>query len=274
MVNMRDNPVFNQACAMSSVSRSPSVTAAIRALYALGASRGAREPVPRDPLSAWLLEHDQTLRPGVTPASMLAMLGVRHRLVGEALARCVGPRTHVVALGCGFDTRWAAVGDRVAHWTLVDEAPVLETLERWMPQSESARRWGRVERVTADPLTWSATLRPGAVVLVEGLAMRFGLEGLMQRLGGLTQVPGVRVIADVHGSSVDVVSGGNSRHPAHWLWPREAGVARLRASQLRAQGWIVEQDDWHSGRLEVRGRGGLVFAPGVDPLRILQLRVR
>ena len=79
-------------------------------------------------------------------------------------------------------------------------ASVLETLERWMPESESARRWGRVERVTADPLTWSATLRPGAVVLVEGLAMRFGLEGLLQRLGGLTQVPGVRVIADVHGS--------------------------------------------------------------------------
>ncbi|MFT5454007.1 MAG: O-methyltransferase involved in polyketide biosynthesis [Myxococcota bacterium] len=241
-------------------------------LYALGSTRGRRAGAPKDALARWLLEHDPALAPGITPGSVLAMLRVRHDLVEALLAGVVGPRRHVLTLGCGFDTRWRRWQDRVGRWTMVDVAPVVGRMERLIAASEHASTWRSVERVSARPEAWAGDLAPGAVVVAEGLATRCGPAAFRAVLARLSTAEDVRVIFDLPGFLADPPIAPSGGVQTLWRAPLRTGAGSLTTSELRAAGWTIEADIQHAGRPDVRGPGGVVFAPGVEAVRVLQLR--
>jgi hypothetical protein len=179
-----------------------------------------------------------------------------------------------MTLGGTVDLRWVNLADRCAMWTMVSSEPVLKLLEQHIPSSACASAWRGIERVEADPAQWGSVVSPGTVVVAEGLSSVLSPDAMRDCLARLRQVKGVRVVIDLPGYTFDDTKRPSGCVRTRWLWSRAPGESALSTRQLHESGWVIESDHWQAGRPDIRGPGGAVFAPGVEPMRVLRIRPR
>lgn len=235
-------------------------------LVALGTVEGGRVKKPVDPVAQWVLRARPELKPaGIAPAAystIRARTQIVDRMIADEahLARELGRRICLVAVGGGLDARWyrltPQLSDAIVTYREIDSPKLLQFKDQLLRDSPYQGPWSEVARRGSTFETWDLGTTEGAfpLVVLEGLSGRLtpdALRALLERIR--METPDARLIL--------ALPGYGHGEPMRWT-----------TGTLRALGWQAEEDILLGPRNRLAGVGGDNVCPGMYPQRILRLR--
>ena len=235
-------------------------------LTALGTIEGGRVREPVDAVAQWTLKEHPDLRPrGIAPdaySTIRARTALVDRMIAEEahMARKLGRRICLVAVGPGLDARWRRVvprdSDVITSYREFEDTSVLSFKERLLNDSPYEHEWSGVERTAFAFNSWDLQPTPGAfpLVVMEGVAGRLtpdALRGLLRTMRMMT--PDARLIL--------ALPGYGASEPVRWS-----------NGTLRSIGWDPEEDILLGPRHRLSSITGDGVCPGMYPQRVLRLR--
>jgi hypothetical protein len=182
----------------------------------------------------------------------LNMIRVREETVHELLDEVLGCDSCVWVAGASLDGRFLKYAPRVSRWIEVDTQAQLDRKASLVNDGGFDRSWAKVEQRSAETLPVE-DIRPGEVVVLDGVGERGGWPQVAQWLAALVRVPGVRVV-------LDAPTGAEAR---------ATGLCRVGLKQL---GWSLDAEYHFAEREPLIVAGGVEIASGMPALRVLCLR--
>jgi len=235
------------------------------AVVALGTAEGGRVTAPMDPVAQWVLRQRPALRPaGIAPAAystIRARTQIVDRMIADevALARQLGRRICLVAVGGGLDARWHRLAPRhsdvIVGYRELESAALLTLKDQLLRDSPYQGPWSEVVRHEHTFAAWDLGTIHGAfpLVVLEGLSGRLTPEALRRLLGMIhASSPDARLIA--------ALPGYGQGEPVRWA-----------TGTLRELGWVPDEDILLAPRHRLASITGEGVCPGMYPQRVLRM---